>query len=427
MGKKEQLQWSTVRRRIDDLVPFAGNPRALDEQQLEALKKSLARFGLAEIPAIDTNNGILAGHARLKVLQLMGRGSERIDVRIPSRPLTAKEREAYLLTSNAVTGSWDFDLLRGFDTDLLLDIGFSEDMLANIFDDSLEVLDDQWDEEKEIGRAKKTTIKPGDHFALGRHRLLCGDALDPKTAQTLMGKVRADMVNDDLPYNIGLSYHKGVGGHGCYGGTTKDNKTDAEYRQFVKTVMQNALAVSKPDAHLFFWCDERYVWLFQELYKELGIDSKRLCIWLKDNASPVPQNAFNKVTEYVVYGTRGKPFLNDKIRNLNEVINKEVSSGGRLPDDVLDLLNIWLAKRLPGGELEHPTQKNPTVHEKALRRCTRPGDIVLDLTCGSGSILSACQQLGRTAYCADLEPVFCQVVINRFKKIAPNETIKKLN
>ncbi len=427
MSKKQPLQWSTVQRRIDDLVPFKGNPRQLDERQAEALKKSLTRFGLAEIPAVDQDNTILAGHARLKTLQLLGKGQEIVDVRVPSRPLTTKEREAYLLTSNAVTGGWDYDLLRGFNTDLLLDIGFSDEALANIFDDSLEVLNDGFDEKEEIKRAKNTTIKLGDHFLLGRHHLLCADALDPKTAQTLMGSVRADMVNDDLPYNIGLSYDTGVGGRGRYGGTTNDNKSEAEYRQFVKTVMQNAIAVSKKDCHYFWWCDERYVFLFQELYRELGIDSKRLCIWLKDNASPVPQNAFNKIIECIPYGVRGKPFLNNRVRNLNEIINKELSTGGRLPEEFLDMLCVWLAKRLPSGELQHPTQKNPTVHEKCLRRCSRPGDAVLDLTCGSGSLLSACHQLGRTAYCADYEPVFVQVVINRFKKLAPHEKITKLN
>ena len=214
-------------------------------------------------------------------------------------------------------------------------------------------------------------------FALGRHRLICGDALDPLIAKKLMLGVRADMVNDDLPYNIGLSYDKGVGNKARYGGTTDDSKTDEEYRTFVKTVMQNALTVTKPDAHIFFWCDERYVWIFQEVYKELGIDSKRLCLWVKDNASPTPNVAFNKVTEYSVYGTIGKPYLSEKVKNLNEILNKEMTTGNRLTEDILDQLNIWLVKRLPGSEYEHPTQKPPTLHEKALRRCTRPGDAVL--------------------------------------------------
>ncbi len=166
------------------------------------------------------------------------------------------------------------------------------------------------------------------------------------------------------------------------------------------------------------------MWLFQKLYRELGLDSKRLCIWIKDNASPTPNIAFNKVTEFSVYGTKGKPYLSDKVKNLNEIMNKEATSGNRLSDDILDLLNIWLVKRLPGNEYNHPTQKNPTLHEKALRRCTRPGDIMLDLTAGSGSLLSAAHQLKRTAYVAEIEPLFCQLIINRFKQISHDKIIK---
>ncbi len=135
---------------------------------------------------------------------------------------------------------------------------------------------------------------------------------------------------------------------------------------------------------------------------------------------------FNKVTEYVVYGTVGRPFLSNKVKNLNEVINKEVGTGNRLTEDILDLLNIWLIKRLPGNQYEHPTMKPPSLYEKSLRRCTRPGDVVLDLTAGSGSLLVACEQMKRTAMLCEVEPVFCQVIINRFKKIS-NESIKKLN
>jgi DNA modification methylase len=364
---------------------------------------------------------------RIKALQILGRGEEEIEVRIPNRQLTEKEFKEYLLISNRSGGTFDWDILKSdFDIDLLLATGFDSSDLGHIFDDNLEITDDGFVEEKEIEKAKDTNIKPGDYFALGRHRLLCSDATNPESAKKLMKDIKVDLVNIDVPFNIGLSYNSGVGGKGKYGGTTNDNKSDEEYEKFVKSIMQNSLSVTKSDAHVFFWCDERYVWLFQKLYRELGIDSKRLCIWIKDNASPTHKIAFYKVTEFCVYGIIGKPWLNDKINNLNEIQNKEVTTGNRLTDDILDLFNIWLVKRLPGSEYLHPTQKNPTLHEKAIRRCTRPGDVVLDLTAGSGSIMSACEQLKRTAYMCDCEPVFCQVIINRFKQIS-NEQIKKLN
>ena len=414
-----KLLWRTERRKVDDLVPYEKNPRVLSQKQLEDLKRSLKKYNLVELPAINTDGKICAGHQRIKILQLLGRGEEEIEVRVPNRKLTDKEFRDYLLTSNRSGGSWDFEKLAAeFDLGELLTAGFDSLDLSNIYDNNLEIIDDEFEEEKEIEKAKDTDIKTEDYFALGRHRLLCSNATKPESANKLMGNVKVDLINDDLPFNIGLSYDKGVGNKGKYGGTTNDSKSDTEYEIFVKSVMQNALSVAKPDAHVMFWCDERYVWLFQKAYRELGIDSKRLCTWIKDNQSPTPKVAFNKVTEFCVYGTIGRPWLNDKIKNLNEIQNKEVTTGNRLTDDILDLFNIWLVKRLPGSEYQHPTQKNPTLHEKALRRCTRPGDVVLDLTAGSGSILSACEQLKRTAYLCEMEPVFCQVIINRFYKIS---------
>jgi len=390
------------------------------------LKKSLKNSGYVETIVINTDNMIIAGAHRHQALLEMGMADKEIDVRIPSRKLSKKEFDRYLLASNALKGSWNFDALRKFDAELILDIGFHPEELQNLWDNYLEIEDDYADEEKEIEKAKDTDIKLGDEFALGRHKLICSDSLKPESAKKLMGDLKANMVNDDLPFNIGLRYDQNFTGNKKYGGKTDDNKSDAEYQKFVRTIMENALSVTKPDAHLLFWCDERYVWLLQQLYKELGIDSKRLLIWIKNNQSPTPKLAFNKVTEFIAYGTIGSPFLNDRVMNLNEIINKEVGTGNRLIEDILDLLNIWLIKRLPGNAYEHPTMKPPSLYEKSLRRCTRPGDIVLDLTAGSGSLLLACEQMKRTAMLCEVEPVFCQVIINRFKKIS-NEKIIKLN
>lgn len=425
---KEKLVWRTEKRKVCDLLPYEKNPRKITDTQMELLKESLVKFNLAELPAINLDGKICAGHQRIKALQLLGRGDELIDCRIPNRKLTPSEFKEYLLISNRSGGSWDFDILvSDFDIDTLLTAGFDSNDLTNIFDDSLEVSDDNFDEDKELEKIKETDIKTGDYFALGRHRLLCSNSLEVNTVKKLMDGERADMINNDPPFNINLSYNKGVGNKAKYGGTTNDSKPETEYRSFLKTLIQNALSGSKKDAHVMFWCDERYVYLLQEIYKELGIDSKRLCIWIKDNASPTPNVAFNKVTEYCVYGTIGSPFLSDKVKNLNEIMNKETTTGNRLTEDIMDMLNIWLVKRLPSQEYEHPTQKPPTLHEKALRRCTKPNDIVLDLTAGSGSILSACEQLKRTAYLCEMEPIFCQLIINRFKKLNPHEKVTKLN
>jgi len=421
-----KLKWHNEKRKVNELVPYEKNPRRISPEQLENLKKSLKKFNLVEIPAIDADNKVIAGHQRLMILKLLGRGEEEIDVRVPNRKLTQKEFEQYLLISNRVTGEWDLEKLRDFDIELLMNVGFDDSDLSDIWDQVLEVENDEFNIEKEIKKAKETEIKLGDMFALGRHKLLCSDSTNPNTVKTLFGKTRADVINVDVPYNIGLSYDSGIGGKQNYGGKTNDKKTDEDYRLFVKSIIGNGLSVAKEDCHAFIWCDEKYVGMLEELYKEAGLDQKRLCMWLKDNQNPTPQVAFNKVTEFCLYGTRGKPYLSDKVKNLNEVLNKEVTTGGRLIDDIMDLFNIWLVKRLAGNEYLHPTQKPPTLYEKSLRRCSKPGDVILDLCAGSGSLMVASEQLKRMAYLVEIEPIFCQLIINRYEQLTKTR-VKKLN
>ena len=131
--KTKKLNWHTEKRKVRDLVPFEGNPRIMNDKQLEDLKKSVSKFDLVEIPAIDTSNKIIAGHQRLKIMLLLGRGDEEIDVRVPSRKLTEAEFKEYNLRSNKNTGEWNFDELANFDEDLLKEFGFDENELDNIF------------------------------------------------------------------------------------------------------------------------------------------------------------------------------------------------------------------------------------------------------------------------------------------------------
>ncbi len=149
-NKQVPLVWHTEKRTVDSLIPYKENPRTMSEKQLADLKKSLQRFNLVEIPAIDTTGRIIAGHQRLKVLQLLGRGDEQVDVRVPNRPLTKEEYEQYLLTSNAVTGDWDFEKLKLFEMDLLLDVGFDADELNKVWAEHLSVVPDEFEKEKEL-------------------------------------------------------------------------------------------------------------------------------------------------------------------------------------------------------------------------------------------------------------------------------------
>lgn len=421
---EHSLQWRTETHKVSDLVPNAKNPRSLSAKQKADLEASITKFNLAEIPAINTDKTILAGHQRIKVLIALGRGEEEIDVRVPDRTLTEKECEEYMLRSNKNTGSWDFELLKAFDTEFLLDIGFDDADLSDIWDDVLEIEEDEFDEEKEVEEAKDTDIKPGDRFQLGKHHLVCGDSTDETVVKALLGEELADVVYCDPPYNIALDYDKGVGGGKSYGGDVDDKKSDPKYRSFLKKVMVNAIAVSAADSHHFWYHDQKYTGMMQSLYEELGVKYKRTALWIKNGINPTPRTAFSKLYEPCVYGTRGKPYLSDKQTKLGEIMNKEIGIGNATIDDILDMIDIWLAKREAGTDYEHPTQKPLTLHERPLSRCSKIGDTVLDLFGGSGSTLLACEQMRRRAFLVEKNPVFCQVIINRYEKFTEDKAIK---
>lgn len=409
----QKLKWKTEKRKVDDLVPYDKNPRSLSDKQLSDLKKSFIRFNLVEIPAIDKDDKIIAGHQRLKVMQILGRGHEVIDVRVPNRKLTQKEYDQYLITSNAVGGDWDFEKLKSFDLDMLLDVGFDPIDLTASWNSEIETKDDGFDVEKELSQIKTPQTKIGDLIMLGNHRLICGDCGDPEVIKELCGNERASMIYSDPPYNIKVNYNKGIGGKQNYGGNVHDNRSYSEYKEFLRKSLTNALSISKKDTCVFYWCDQIYIGLVQELYRDHGIDNKRVCLWIKGSHNPTPNCPFNKVYEPCVFGSRGKPHITDGINNLNEVMNKEATTG----NDLLDQLDVWLVKRLAGKDYEHATSKNPILHEKAIRRCTKVGDIILDSFLGSGSTLIAGEMLKRRVFGCEKEPVFCDLIIRRFEKL----------
>lgn len=408
----EQLVWHTESRKVDSLLPHKKSPRKISKEQAERLKKSLENYGLVEIAAIDLDDTILAGHQRMKALQLMGQGDTMVDVRVPNRKLTDEEAEQYMIGSNAIHGDWDFDLLKGFEMDLLIDLGFDQKELDDIWNKELKK---EFDVEKELKEIKKAKTKLGDIIHLGNNRLICGDSTKTETLERLFGDERASMIMSDPIYNISIDYNKGIGGKQAYGGMVNDSKTDVEYKTFLKSSMEAALTVTKPDAHVFYWSDETYIWLIQTLYRELGITNKRVCLWLKNSQNPVPSVAFNKCYEPCTYGVRGNPPLVKGVTKLNEVLNADMTTGNELLQQVHDLFTIWPEPRLSSKDYEHSTMKPPALYEKAIRRCSKGGDIILDSFNGSGSNLIAAQRLGRRVYAVEIEPKFCDLTIKRFE------------
>lgn len=403
------------------------NPRKWDKKAESSLKESIRRFGMCD-PIIangadNRRNVVIGGHFRLHVAKLLG--LEKIPVVYLNIPDIKKEKELNLRL-NRNTGEWDLEILKTFELEMLMDVGFDDNDLSDIWDDALEIDDDEFDLEKEVEKINEPKTKPGDIYQLGEHVLICGDSTEESTITKLTKKKEVSMLYFDSPYNISLDYSKGISTSGKYGGKVDDNKSPEEYKEFVKNIISNGLNIAKKDCHVFEWCDQNYVGMVQQIFEELGIKNKRTCLWIKNNFNMTPQVAFNKVYEPCIYGTVGKPFLSKHEKNLNEILNKEVGSGNNAVDEIMDMLDIWIAKRLNAQDYTHPTEKPVTLHEKPLKRCTKIGDTVLDLFGGSGSTLIACEQMKRKCLTVEISTVFCDVIVKRWEKLT-GEKAKLIN
>ena len=387
----------------------------MEAKKFSALVKSLDTDGNHDVIKIDINGDILSGVQRTKALKKLG--MKEVYVLVPSRKLTQKERDRVMLGSNLHSGDWDFEKLKSFDLDLLLESGFDKVDLSDLWTENLETENDQFNESEELAKIKKPKTKLGDLISMGQHRLICGDSTDPLVLKKLFGKERASAIYSDPVYNINYRYDSGLGQKNKYGAEVQDTRTYEQYKEFLKKSMLAALSVAKDDLHIFYYSDQCYIGVIQELYRELGIENKRVCLWVKNSQNPTVGVAFSKCYEPCTYGIKGRPWIAPNITNLNEVMNKEITTGNNLLEETLDHLDLWLVKRLPGKDYEHATSKPPKLHEKALRRCTKPGDIILDSFSGSASTMIAAEQLKRRVYAVELEPVFCDLAIKRFEKL----------
>ena len=408
----KKLSWATGVREVKDLLPWKENPRKISKQALDRLKDKITQNGFHSVIVIDTDNTILSGNQRKTALTELGIST--VNVLVPSRKLTDEERRRIGIESNINDGEWDFEKLKSFDFGLLQFAGFNEKELVKFWDEEKDTRDDGFDAEKEAKKIKVPQTQSGDLIIMGDHRLLCGSSTDIGAVKKLFGNERATAIYSDPPFNIGLSYDKGVGNNRNYGGSFDDNQSPEEYVHFIRKIMRSALSVSTKDTHVAFWSDEAWVWVFQTLYVEFGVKNRRLNIWIKNNSSPIPTVAFNKCTEFCVYGTRGSPYLSDLVKNLNEIQNKDCGTGNQLLEDIS---NIWATKRLPSNQMERPTSKNPELHHKFIMRCTKPGDIIFDAFSGSASTMICAEQLGRKVYSLEIEPVFCDLAIRRYENL----------
>lgn len=286
MGK---LVWHTEKRIIDDLIPYEKNPRKMSESEKKELGKSLEKFNLVEIPAIDTDNKIIAGHQRLKGLQLLGRGKEEIDVRVPNRKLTEEEFKEYNIRSNSEknAGDWDWGIMLE-EENILLDIGWTNKELNEKFTIETEIEEDGFDAGGEYEKIKEPITKIGDIYEFKRHRIVCGDATKIEDVNKLMKGNKARMIFTDPPYNVdykspgGLDYSSTKFG-GTGGRIFNDKKSDKECIKFYTDTLKNLYEVSTDDVTIYWWFANKNNWINRIAFEEAKWHMSQIVMWLKNS------------------------------------------------------------------------------------------------------------------------------------------------
>lgn len=429
----EKIEFHNEKRKISDLLPYRRNPRKLSEKQARDLRDSLSKFRLAEVPVINTNNTILAGHQRIKILAELEGVDKEIDVRVPNRKLTREEANEYLIRSNKNTGEWDFEVLaENFMYDDLVAWGF-EDIELTMFDEKTEI--GQIDDIPTIPIKAKS--KFGTIYHLGKHRLICGDSTSRNDIVRLMDGEKAAMCFTDPPYNI--DYRGGMSGN-------KSNERDKilndkmsknSFYQFLFVVSKNILENTIGGVYICMSSSELDT--LKRSFEDAGGHWQSFIIWVK-NMFTLSRSDYQHIYEPILYGwsatTKNHYFVQHRdIPNVVEDLHQvktifdgehttikfqgfEVKLKGRVEGTIKrrkQKIDIWRYDK-PRRSEEHPTMKPVSLCAEAIKNSSVHGEIVLDLFGGSGSTLIACEQLGRRCFMCELDPKYCDVIRKRYWK-----------
>ncbi len=387
---------------ISDLIPYERNPRKNDKA-VKKVAASLEQFGLVKNSVVvDEDMVLITGHTTLKAMQSLGWKTCPAVTQVFG--LTEEEKVAYRIADNKLgeLAEWDLELLAGelasldevgFDAELT---GFDTDALAEMYPpEKLEVAEDDYEPPAVI----ETDIQRGDLFALGRHRLLCGDSTIAEDVGRLMGGKKADLLLTDPPYGINIVNTGRVGidapaGFGKVG-----------TRGMVKARTYHNI---EGDDHPFdprpFLDLAPVVMLFGgNNFASRLPDSPAWLVWDKKAEKGADHNNFSDVE-----------LVWTNLKQKSCPIYRHLWSGLLREGD----RNVELKDRV------HPTQKPVGLIAAILSDHSNPGALCLDPFLGSGTTLIACEQLGRTCYGMEISPQYCQVIIDRWEKLTGQKAEK---
>ena len=370
------------------------NPRVIKDDKFKKLVKSIKDFPdmLNKRPLVcftdkDGKYVVLGGNMRLKASKELGLKELPI---ILADEWTEEQKNEFLIKDNVGFGEWNWDELKAdWDMELLTDWGMDIPQFDEI---QLEAEEDDYEIPNEI----KTDIVLGDLFEIGEHRLLCGDSTDSDQVAKLMNGNLADMCHTDPPYNINYE-----------GGSKKrekiaNDKLD-DFPQFLYDVYTTISTALKKGCAIYVWHASTETHNFIQQFLNAGFLFKSYIVWNKNN-STFGRSDYHWKHEPCIYG-----WLDGASHTWH---------GDRKQTTVWDIDR-------PSRSEEHPTMKPIPLCSKPLENSSKQGDVILDVFLGSGSTMVASHQLKRKCYGMELDPKYCQVIIDRMRKLDETLIIKK--
>ena len=405
------------------LQAYPRNARTHSKKQIKQIAESIRQFGFTNPLLIDDHNIILAGHGRLAAARRLDMG-EVPCVRLSH--MTAAQKKAYVIADNklALNAGWDEELLalelqELLSVDVNFDIGLTGFTIAEV-DGLIEGLEnaepgDPHDDRLPPLSEAAAITQAGDVWQLGRHRLICGDALLPEVVETLMCGEVAQMVFTDPPYNVKIDGHvSGLGSvqHREFARASGE-MTTRQFTDFLTSAFKN-LAAHSADGSIHFICmDWRHMAEMIEAGGKAYSELKNLIVWAKDNGG---MGTFYRSRHELIFA-----FKSGTAPHINSF---ELGQHGRYRT------NVWNYKGMNsfGGNRDqdlalHPTVKPVALIADAIKDVSKRNDIVLDLFAGSGSTLIAAHKTARRAYLCELDPIYCDRIIQRWQTFASDDAI----
>lgn len=387
-----------VKKKITDLIPADYNPRKdlkPDDPDYEKLKHSMKEFGYVDPIIWNQQTGrIVGGHQRLKILQDEGiKEAECVVVN-----LDEEKEKALNIALNKISGDWDKDKLALLMTDLQasdLDIsltGFDENEISDLLATEDDTHDDNFDVDSELN--KPTFSKAGDLWHLRRHTLLCGDATKSESYQKLLDDHGVNLVLTDPPYNVDYQSKAGK--------IKNDHQDDDKFYQFLLAAFQNMNTAMANDASIYVFHADTEGLNFRRAFQDADFYLSGCCIWKKQSLV-LGRSPYQWQHEPILYGWKQN--------------GKHEWYTGRKES------TIWEFDR-PKQSKEHPTMKPIPLLAYPIMNSTMSNCTVLDPFGGSGSTLIACEQTNRICYMMELDPKYCDVIVNRYiEQVGSNKEV----